>query len=85
MAVFTSSQLFGRDLILVGDLADADGPYTKNMGNSVRTHIDDSFICLYKYTYDGKTYPGFKTLLQQVSKTGIFIEVFTQKKDAMST
>ena len=69
----------------MGYLADADGLYTENMGNSVRTNINDSFICLYKYTYDGKTYPGLKTLLQQVSKAGICIEVFAQKKDVMIT
>jgi hypothetical protein len=69
----------------VGYLADADGSYTENMGNSGRTHINDSSIYLYKYTYDGKTYPGLKALLQQISKTGIYVEVFTQKKDMMVT
>ena len=69
----------------MGYLADADGPDTENMGNSGRAHIDDFSIYLYKYTYDGKTYPGLKTLLQQVPKTGICIEVFTQKKDMMVT
>jgi hypothetical protein len=55
------------------------------MGNSIRTYINDSSFYLYKHTYDGKAYPGFKTLLYQVPKTGIYIEVSTKKKDAMIT
>lgn len=85
MAVFTPPQLFGRGLILVGYLADADGSYTQNVDNCSWTHIDDTSIYLYKHTDDGKTYPGLKTLIQQVSKAGICIEVFTQKKDVMIT
>ena len=84
MAVFPSPKLSGRGLILVGYLADADGFYTENMGNSVRTNINDSFICLYKHTNDGKTHPGLKAFLQQIPKTGVCIEVFTQKKDTGS-
>ena len=66
-------------------MADADGYYTENMDNSSRTNTYDSSVCLYKRTYDGKAYPGFKTLLYQVPKTGIHVEVSTKKKDAMIT
>ena len=85
MAVFTSSQLFSRGLILVGYLAYADGYFTENMGNSSRTYIDDNSIYFYKYTNDGKTHPDFKTLIQPLPKTGINVEVYAQKKGTMIT
>ena len=83
MAEFTPPQLFGRSLILVGDMAYADGSFTENMGYSSRTCINDASIYLYKHTDDGKTHPGFKTLIHPLPKTGIHIEVFAQKENIL--
>jgi len=56
MALLATSELSGRDLILVGIMADADRDPAGVMGDYSGTRAYDSFICFCKYTYDGKIY-----------------------------
>ena len=61
-------------------MADADGRFTADMGNSNRAYIDHTSFHFCKHTDDGKAYSGLNTGLQQLPKTGICIETDAQKK-----
>lgn len=80
MALLTSSKLFRRDFILVGNMADADGRFTADLGDSSRACIDYTSFHFYKHTDDGKAYSDLGTRLQPLPKTGIRIETDAQEK-----
>ena len=85
MAVFTSSQLFRRNIILVGNLVNANGCCTTDLGNCSWTNIGYTSIYFCKYTNDGKTYSGLKTRLQPLPETSIRVEINAQKKGSKAT
>ena len=58
MALLASSKLFWRSVFLVGNMADADGGYPADMGDSNWAFDNYTSIYLCQYTNDGKTYFG---------------------------
>ncbi len=63
MALLATSKLFWRGIVLVGNMADADGGYSADMGNCSWAGSNDSSIFLYKYSNDGKIYFDLKVQL----------------------
>ena len=80
MALLTSSELFRRDFILVGNMDDADGRFTTELGDSSRSCIDFTPFHFCKRTDDGKAYSGFDPGLQPLPEAGIRIEIDAQEK-----
>jgi len=61
-------------------MADADGRFTADLGDSSRACIDYTSFHFYKHTDDGKAYSDLGTRLQPLPKTGIRIETDAQEK-----